>query len=205
MKKLLLSIALFSAVTTAFAQSASFGIKGGVNFADVAASSGSFSATLGSLTTFSVGAFTDIKAGAISVQPGIYYTGKGFKTVTTSTESVSLDLKYVEVPVNFVYHVPAVVGDVYFGAGPYAAIGVNGKAKAKSGSDSYEEDVTFGDGPEDIKKTDFGLQFIGGFHFSKGLLIGVNYDLGLSDISNDDSTDGTLKHRVWGISVGFTF
>ena len=67
-----------------------------------------------------------------------------------------------------------------------------------------EEDVTFGDGAGEFKRTEFGLQGIAGFQLNSGFLIGVSYDLGLTNISNT-SDEGSLKNRVFGVSVGFTF
>jgi hypothetical protein len=135
----------------------------------------------------------------------LFYTGKGFKfSDDNSSESAQIGLRYLQIPVNFVYHVPAAVGNVYFGAGPFAAFGLSGKAKATSGGTSMEEDVTFGDGAGEFKRTEFGLQGIAGFQLNSGFLIGVSYDLGLTNISNT-SDEGSLKNRVFGVSVGFTF
>lgn len=205
MKKLLLSFVLAAASMAAFAQVPQFGIKGGVNLANVTASSGSVSASFGTLTTFSVGAFADLKAGAISIQPGLFYTGKGFKlSDETSNESAQMSLHYLQVPVNFVYHAPIVIGNIYFGAGPFAAFGVSGKSKATLDGTTLEEDVKFGD-DGDVKRTEFGLQGIAGLQLKSGFLIGVSYDLGLSNIGNNIDGEGSLKNKVLGISVGFTF
>jgi hypothetical protein len=205
MKKLLLAIVFAAASMGAFAQIPKFGIKGGVNFANVTASSGSVSASFGQLTTFSVGAFADLKAGSISIQPGLFYTGKGFKIDDqASNESVELNLKYLQVPVNFVYHAPIVVGNIYLGAGPFVAYGISGKSKAKSGGSTIEEDVVFGD-DGDVKRTEFGLQGIAGLQLKGGFLVGISYDLGLSNIANNIDGEGSLKNKVFGVSVGFTF
>jgi hypothetical protein len=205
MKKLLLSIAFIAASLGAFAQIPKFGIKGGVNFANVSISSGGVSVSPGTLTTFSVGAFADLKAGAISVQPGLFYTGKGFKiSEQISNESAQVSLQYLQVPVNFVYHAPIVVGNIYFGAGPFAAFGISGKSKTTDGGSSQEEDITFGDTENDIKRTEFGIQGIAGLQLKGGFLIGLSYDLGLSDISNE-TDGGSIKNKVFGVSVGFTF
>lgn len=203
MKKLILSIALASVSIIGLAQVPKIGIQGGVNFANVSISSGSFSASPGTLTTYQVGAFADFKAGAISIQPGVYYAGKGFK-VEDAGDAVQLKLHYIQVPVNFVYHIPAVIGSVYLGAGPFVGFGTSGKAKTTTGGNSVEEKITFGDGVEDIKRTEFGAQGIAGFQFKTSLMLGFHYDLGLSDISNDTS-EGSIKNRVWGLSVGFSF
>ncbi|RWY57063.1 porin family protein [Mucilaginibacter gilvus] len=209
MKKLLLSI-LFVAVVSmgAFAQIPKFGIKGGVNFANVTASSGSVSASLGTLTTYSVGVFADLKAGAISIQPGLFYTGKGFKATSDNSGdgSAEYNLHYLQVPVNFVYHVPIVVGNIYLGAGPFAAIGISGKAKGDDGNGTtISQDVTFGDGADEIKKMEYGLQGIAGLQLKGGFLVGLSYDLGLSNIGNNLDGEGSIKNKVFGVSVGFTF
>ncbi|MBD1366316.1 PorT family protein [Mucilaginibacter sp. ZT4R22] len=206
MKKLLLSIVFVAASMGAFAQIPKFGIKGGVNFANVSASSGSVSASFDNLTTFSVGAFADLKAGAISIQPGLFYTGKGFQFDNQiANETDKIKLFYLQVPVNFVYHAPIVVGNIYVGAGPFVAYGISGKSKATSGGTSIEEDITFGDGEDDIKRTEFGLQGIAGLQLKGGFLVGISYDLGLSNIANNIDGEGSVKNKVFGVSVGFTF
>jgi hypothetical protein len=205
MRKLIFTVALASAALFASAQIPKLGIKGGVNFANVTASSGSVSASFDNLTTFSIGAFADLKAGAISIQPGLYYTGKGFQLDNqVANETDKIKLFYLQVPVNFVYHAPIVVGNIYLGAGPFVAYGISGKSKATSGSTSVEEDITFGDGDDDIKRTEFGLQGIAGLQLKGGFLIGISYDLGLSNIANN-TDEGSVKNKVFGVAIGFTF
>jgi hypothetical protein len=199
MKKLLLAIVFAAASMAAFAQIPKFGIKGGVNFASLAASAGNISASSGSITSFSVGAFLDAKLGAVSFQPGIYYTGKGGASNDGNTNS-SIHLYYLQMPLNFVYHAPIVVGDIYFGGGPYGAYGISAKGKDDSG---VTVDGTFGDGEDDIKRTDFGINGVAGIHFKTGLMLGINYDLGLTNILN--VSDISTKNRVFGVSIGYMF
>nr|WP_067059019.1 porin family protein [Mucilaginibacter sp. L294] len=207
MKKFLLLVCCALAASTAFAQLPTFGIRGGVNFAKLTASSGNVSASTGSTTTFAAGVFADFKVGtAVSIQPALNFTGKG-GNVTLTDFGTEGDLKtyYLQVPVNIVYHIPAVIGNVYFGAGPYVGLGVSGKAKGTDEQgNSVSEDITFGsDG--DLKKTDFGLNGIVGIEFKGGLILGINYDLGLSNIANNTADNESLKNRVFGVSVGFKF
>lgn len=209
MKKTLLSLCLLMASFAAFAQLPTVGFKGGVNFATVNASASgtNLTVTSGTLTTFNVGAFVDFKFGNVSLQPALNFTGKGGKFSNSGDEdfegSAQFKLYYLQVPVNVVYHVPVVVGDFYFGAGPYVGMGVSGKEKVKINGAEQSEDVKFGSGDEEIKRTDFGANAIVGFKFKTGFLINANYDLGLSNITNDDT--GKLKNRVFGISVGYAF
>jgi hypothetical protein len=207
MKKILLLLCCAFAASAAFAQIPTFGIRGGVNFASLTASSGSLSASTGSTTTFAVGLFADFKMGAVSIQPALNYTGKGGSS-SDGSGSGDGDIKtyYLQVPVNLVYHIPAVIGNVYFGAGPYVGIGLSGKAKGTDDNgNSVSEDIKFGSEPGTFKKTDFGLNGIAGVEFKGGLILGINYDLGLSNISNDTGDSEALKNRVFGVSIGFKF
>lgn len=193
----------------AFAQLPTVGFKGGVNFAtlNASASGSNLSVTSGTLTTFNVGAFVDFKFGNVSLQPALNFTGKGGSFSGSSGEdfdgSAQFKLYYLQVPVNVVYHVPAVVGDFYFGAGPFLGMGVSGKEKVKVNGAEQSEDVKFGSGEDEVKRTEFGANAIVGFKFKTGFLINANYDLGLSNIANDDTSK--LKNRVFGISVGYAF
>jgi hypothetical protein len=205
MKKILLLLCCSFGVSAAFAQMPGFGIKGGVNFASLNASNGNLSLNTGTTTTFAVGVFADFKLGAVSIQPAVNYTGKGGNINDGDGNMVDIKTYYVQVPVNVVYHFPAGIGNAFVGAGPFVGVGLSGKATAKSGGTSISDDINFGDGPEDFKRTEFGLNGIAGIEFDGGFLIGINYDLGLSDITNDNGDSGALKNRVFGISVGYKF
>jgi hypothetical protein len=207
MKKLLLILCCSFAASAAFAQIPSIGVRGGVNFASLTASSGNLSISSGSTTTFAVGVFADFKLGAVSIQPALNYTGKGGNFAFEGFDSEA-DLKtyYLQVPVNVVYRIPAVIGNVYFGAGPYVGLGLSGKAKGTDeNGNTVSEDIKFGNDADAFKRTDFGLNGIAGVEFKGGLILGINYDLGLSNISNDTGDDQSVKNRVFGISVGYKF
>lgn len=55
----------------------------------------------------------------------------------------------------------------------------------------------------DIKRMDFGVTALTGFTFTNGLLLSINYDLGLTNIRADNYDN--IKTRVLGISVGYNF
>ena len=215
MKKLLLSLLLAGSSMAAFAQLPTFGIKGGANFSTlhVSIDGTNLSVNSGTLTTFNAGVFVDFKFGNVSLQPALNLTGKGgkFNGVFSDTEDRNieqgdgkLNLLYLQLPVNLVYHVPVVVGDIYFGAGPYVAKGISGKVKGKdTDGNSISEDVKFGD-DGNIKSMEYGANAIAGIKLKTGLLFNVNYDLGLSNIA-PNADGGKLKTRVFGISVGYAF
>jgi len=109
--------------------------------------------------------------------------------------------------VNIVYHLPVVVGNIYFGAGPYIAQGLSGKI-----TDSYSnastvttQKVTFGNSASDIKATQFGADAIIGFKSRSGILFNVNYDLGLTNDIPASAGGSKSKSHVFGISLGYAF
>ena len=226
MKKPILLLLLTLATSFAFAQLPTIGIKGGVNFASLGASGQAnnvvagtnLQASSGNITSFNIGVFADIKFGNVSLQPAINFTGKGgtFDGTTgvlpggsTSQVHSKYNLYYVQVPVNIVYHIPVVIGEIYFGAGPYGSSGVHGKLKqtavnTQSGSFGGSRDIKFGNESGEIKRMDYGANAIAGIRLKGGLLFNINYDLGLTNILPD--ADGNkMKTRVLGISAGFAF
>lgn len=206
MKKLLFAILAIGSVTTVSAQSkTTFGISGGLNFAKIKASisGSSTSASSGSLTSFSVGFFADAPLGGnFSIQPGLYYTGKGGKTDFEAGPRKA-KLTYLHLPLNVVYSVPISTGKFFFGAGPYGAYGLSAKIEIEG---QATEKFKFGnDDNSDIKRTDFGATGLIGFNFTNGLLLKANYDLGLTNILPNNNGGHNMKNRVLGVSVGFAF
>lgn len=213
MKKTLFTICLISTSLFSFAQLPTLGIKSGVNFASITNSIDGSSVTSSALTTFNAGIFVDIKFGNTSLQPALNFTGKGGSG--NNDFNGNTKLYYLQLPVNIVYHVPAVIGNFYFGAGPYIARGLSGKetdlrvvnpapiTEHPGGPSIINEDIKFGSGTDEVKSTQIGADAIVGFQFKGGFLINANYDLGLTNDSNNPSEKS--KSHVFGISVGYTF
>ncbi len=208
MKKLLLSITALIFTTGAFAQQEmGFGLKAGVNFPKYNYSGGGSSASSDVATNFHITAFLDapIATNWFYVQPGISLQGKGAKFYDDGDTKVKQSTMWIEVPVNFVakFPVPA-AGSFFLGAGPYVAFGISGKNKWESGGRTVEQyipDFDFGsDGS--LKSTDFGLNFIGGFEFSSGLMLHGGYGLGLTNLA-PNSSDVKQTNRVWTVGLGF--
>jgi len=206
----MLTILAAGAVFTASAQSkTTFGVKAGVNFSSLHVSSegSSNTANSGSLTTFSAGLFADAPIGSkgFSLQPGLFYTGKG----GDSNDGIStgkLKLYYLQVPVNVVYNIPFTAGKLFFGGGPYAAYALSGTVKDQVSGRSVSVDVNFGnDINDDFKRTDFGITALAGFQFTNGVLFNINTDLGLSNTLPSNSGGVSVKNRVFGISAGYSF
>jgi hypothetical protein len=227
MKKLLLTICLATATLTTFAQfnesnypSVTFGIMGGVNTAFLQAKLPQNSTVANNpVYPASFGVNADFRfSDYLSVRPGIFYSGKGgdiqyiqstitgFGSIDQTVEQ-NLTLNYLEIPVNIIGHIPLNDNfNILVGAGPYIAMGLNGKVTTSSGSFASETDkVSFGKNG-DFKSTDFGAATMLGFETARGLIISINYDMGLTNIMQNASSDNTLQQLKTGavyVSVGF--
>jgi hypothetical protein len=129
-------------VASAQAQT-TFGLKGGLNIA-------STTNTTSSITTFSAGAFANVDIGkSVWFQPGLYYSGKGYKLHESNLYNAGIDfglvasdmsttkvkseekttINYLQVPLNIIYHKSVKLGQFFIGAGPFASVALSGRYK----------------------------------------------------------------------------
>ena len=205
MKKIILFAGLIIASFNAFSQSATFGIKGGVNFGQLYSTfdKTTGSASTGLLTTYSIGVFADILiSDNVSIQPGFNYAGKG-GSEKKGDSVIKAKLFYLHFPVNAVYHVDIEPGVLYFGAGPYVAYGLSANVDVNNGKTSQSQNVGFGAGEGRYQSLDAGLNAMAGITLDSGLIFDIHYEFGLTNVSNI-SGDHT-SNRVFGLSVGYTF
>ena len=213
MKKLILSIAALAFSVGAFAQGQplGFGVKAGVNFPKYNYSGSNSTIETSSATSFHVTAFLDapLVGNYLYVQPGVSLQGKGAKfaegTAFGNDISVTQNTMWVEVPVNLVAKLPTgLAGQVFVGAGPYVGFGLSGKNKVSGGNGNSDEfgDFKFGN-DEDLKGTDFGLNFIAGYQLGSGLMIHGGYGLGLTNLTPDGGGNLKTTNRVWTVGLGF--
>lgn len=201
-------------------------LKGGLNLANISTTEDGRVDEANMLPSFHAGVLGDMPLGdAFSFQLGLLLTGKGSKTeiyagssTTDNYYKIKTNPLYLEVPLNFVFKVPfGTDSRLYFGAGPYVAMGIGGKTKGEQRflgiTSNYERDVVFNNddpatsGQEDasvnkLRRFDYGANGVAGFETGK-LMIGLNYGLGLAKIGSNQSNDNDQnKHRVWSISLG---
>src|ERR1700759_1754088 len=150
MEKLLPLLFLALISYNAFAQDAksnnglpaiTFGFKAGANFSNQTVNGISASYLAG----FQLGGVVDFGFKNFSIEPGIFYTTKGSASAggesavyfgrngapndTTTIRNTKTAIRYIELPVNFVYKIPAGKNHIIIGAGPYMAYGVSGTYK----------------------------------------------------------------------------
>jgi hypothetical protein len=218
------SIAVLLFVFTGHAQSAQ--IKAGVNLANVSVTDDGNVDDANMLTSFHVGILGDVHlASVLHLQSGIFFTGKGSKIeIGRPTENFyakqTSNPFYIEVPVNLVLKFPFNdESHFFFGAGPYGAIGIAGKAKTDKkvlGFSSHTENniefsnddpTTFGEeegtGLGVYKRFDYGLNGTIGVEGKKAVL-SAGYGLGLAKLQSgsDNGADNNNKHRVLSFSLG---
>lgn len=207
-----------------------FGIKGGLNLANISTSNSGATDNAKTLASYHAGIIVDFPLSPIiSIQPGVFFSSKGSKVERGSKGSVTdpyykftTNPQYIEIPLNFVIKVP--LGDqtkFFAGVGPYAAFGVSGKNKWESqlgdvhssGSSTIKWDddtpVNSGDanqGYDKYKRFDWGGNVMVGFELNS-FLLSAEYGVGFNKIysGTDDSSDDKSKNRVFRVSVGFLF
>jgi len=237
MKKVLLVIPFMMAGSIAMAQSTpaadddmgiGFGIKGGWNSANMSIKTDGTVDDKNAISSFNVGGYFDFPiAPVFSLQAGLMFTGKGVKFTSGDkngenwAESKTNPL-YLELPVYAVGKIPlAPHTNIFFGAGPYAAMGVAGKTKTEGQllgvSFSDESNIKFGDDDPtngnngssnsgNVKRFDWGLNFMAGVEINH-ITLNANYGLGLANIAPGSSNNDNdkYKNRVFSLSVGFLF
>jgi len=190
MKKLFflfLSLIAFSFTTNAQTR---FGIKGGVNFANLSFSSGGMSSNQNSITTAQIGVtFESRLSDRIILRNDVLFSQKGAITPSNIAD-YKTTINYLEVPFNFLYE-PTYYS--FIGVGPYVGYAMTGTIL----SNGQSSDITFGDG--EFKRLDYGLNLTVGYEVFEGLVLSANYSLGLANII--DSNTASFKNKVIGISV----
>jgi len=191
-----------------------FGIRAGVNFANMSFSNGDYSASPGSRTTFHVGVVADIPlVESFYIQSGLFLQNKGYKVEVDyedseyyNKETMIAKPMYLEIPVLASYRYnfnDATQLQINFG--PYFGYGIGGKFKSEYEDEGYqesEEEDCFQDG--ELKRFNCGLQVGAGITFASHIYLGIAYQFGLSNIS-DDGGDLKVKDKNLMVSVGYTF
>lgn len=196
MKKLFTLVVVMMVFATA-GYSQHFGIKGGLNFANLKGNVDSLS--LNSRTGYHIGVFADFGFGDhFSIHPEIIYSKQGGKT-SVSGGGLSFDYKQKLTYINVPILAQMKYGPVYVNAGPQFGFLSAAEAKASfSGTGGLLGGSS--DNKDSFKGTDISGVIGAGLQFSK-LDVGLRYNLGLSDIVKDNQGDA-VKNSVLMVSVG---
>ncbi|RKO69078.1 PorT family protein [Sphingobacterium puteale] len=200
MKKLLLSAAILFGSLGAFAQGGlGYGLRAGVNIPKYSTEIDQTKSNTG----FFVTGYLDAPISPyFSIQPGLSLQNKGTKWKPTDDQREAKEsIMTLDIPVNAVAKFPTTSGNFFVGAGPYVGFGLSGKYKGEDNQSKFENDIKFGsEAGNDLKRTDFGVNFLAGYQLSNGFQINAGYGLGLTNLSPNG---GSIKNRVWSIGIGF--
>jgi hypothetical protein len=172
MKKIsLLALTLMSGIVL-FAQTATFGLKGGLNVASTSNSQGGGS---NSRLGYHAGFLLHVHATPqFAVQPELVYSSQGGKYTTSDGYEHNLDLGYLNIPVLLQY----MAGSGFrLETGPQVGFLVNVNDKVNGVSTGYFTSA-------DFKKTDVSWAIGAGYEGRSGLGLDARYNLGLSNINN---------------------
>ncbi|MBL4745474.1 MAG: PorT family protein [Flavobacteriaceae bacterium] len=203
MKKLFLTAMIAVLSVVCIHAQASFGVKAGVNFANMTGDVADNSM----LTGVHIGVIGEFKVSdKFSVQPELLYAMQGYKSKDFDglvTSDDTLKLSYINLPVMLKYYM---IEGMSIEFGPQ--IGILLAAKA-DGSEIYEGETTSWkdyDMDEYLEKVDFSLNFGLGYELENNLFFQARYTIGLSDISKqEEGYEGKLKNNVIQLSVGYKF
>lgn len=214
--KILILVVLVVFATESFAQK--FGLEAGLNFAnmlnknDDITSSDEYKSKMG----FQIGPIVEFSlTNLFSLETGVLFSTKGFKTEDSGTtfgidwETESrFKLNYLDIPVNLRagYDIGSikVIGNI----GPYIGIALSGKEKIERTVDGdteineYELQIGSDKGEDNIKRTDFGLN-IGASAAYKEFEVGLNYGLGIANLSPSTDNGTKFKNRVFSITFAY--
>jgi Outer membrane protein beta-barrel domain len=191
-------IGIFCAVLLASvliqAQDVAFGLKGGLNLANlnVKDPEGSYN----SRTGYHAGVFLRGKFSKIAVQPELLLFTQGTEVKHTTLGDFKDNFTYLSVPVMLKYY--PVMG-LNLQVGPQFGFLLDGERK-------YESII--GDGSTDIKdyynSSDVSISVGGGWDFKFGLSLDCRYNVGVKDLNNVSNGE-EAKSKVFLISLGWNF
>ena len=186
MKKVILCLVIVSLTTLGASAQVNFGLKAGMNISTLR---GDGVEKENSLIGANVGAFVNIPVSTMfSFQPEVLYSMEGAKEDVFDTKIM---LNYVNIPLMLKY----TDASGFFGElGPQ--IGFLTSAKSKINGNTADIKDLF-------KSTNFSLGIGAGFNFTPSVGVGLRYNLGLSNISEDTNDD--VKTGNFSIGIHYSF
>lgn len=203
MKKLSLFLAIVLAFTMASQAQVSFGVKGGLNLANLSGDVEDNNMKVG----FQIGGVMDYAlSDAFSIQPSLLLSNKGAAFEGDGWDA-TLSLNYLEVPIHATYK----ISGLQIFAGPYVGVGLFGKVKPSEGDDmdveftsDVDEDFEFDKFP--VRPLDIGLNFGVGYTVMENIQVQALYGLGLTNLeptyAGEDPEDET-KNSVIQLTVSY--
>lgn len=197
MKKLILAVMLvFAAVTNSSAQILKFGVKGGVNFANLNGGTEGIDYDFKNKTGFYAGAVAEIKIlPNFSLQPEAMFSSQGAASDVEGIDDFNLD--YISVPVMAKFYL--ITDRLSIEAGPQFSFLIDDSDAVFNEviSDEMSERVE-GQKP---KSFDFAIAGGASLNIAGGLFAQARYTIGLTEISKN----AEAKNAVFQLGLGYMF
>lgn len=176
-----------------------FGLKGGLNFANISGSDADSEIRTG----FTGGISLDISVpGPLGIESGAFYSQKGAEFSEDGSEG-TLSLDYIEVPVLAkVGFGPPGPASPHIILGPYVGFNVSAESEVSGGGFTFSGDIS-----DDVNDTEFGGIAGLGIDLNLGLTklnAQARYGMGFTNIFTEDG-DEEIKNSVISIVVGIQF
>jgi len=193
-------VLLLGISSTSFAQF-NWGVKAGLN-ASTQSEIGKITDDNGLKAGFNFGVIARYQMNDwMALKSGIDYQGKGLKCDLKDSDSELRDnLQYLILPVKAEFSASEKAGfkngqRLFFATGPYFGYLLDAE-------ETIQEQTT---DLEDLNDFDFGWSFEIGMEFpvlkNKALQVSMNYDMGISEISNDSD----IQNKSASLNLGFLF
>lgn len=198
MKKTLLIAGLFLAGIGGTYAQVNYGVKAGVNFANLNLSEDVEIWDPATLTGFNAGVFVNAElAENFSVQPELFYSGQGSVVFEEGDASVKYKLGYLSLPVLARYQFWE---GFRLEVGPQLGLLLSAKQIAEGTGEDGEIDIK-----DENKSIDFGLAGGASYQLPVGVGIFARYYTGLTDISDNSDSDVSVKNNVASVGLTYTF
>ena len=203
----LFSLLLLFVTIQSFAQ-VKFGVKAGLNLSNMTAKDNTrtYSNNYKTKTGFHFGVTAEFPISeSFSFEPGMLYSSKGYMYKETDY-NVTASVNYLEIPMNAIYKIDLSGAKMLISAGPYLGFALSGKYKGTEKGYDFNESIKIGNNADndDIKSLDYGLNIGVGAEI-KQITIGLQYGLGLANISTYTREGTKSSNKAIGISVGYKF
>ena len=184
MKKLIMTAAAVFAFGFANAQEVKFGVKAGLNVANLGGDVKDASTKVG----FQVGGLAEIKVSdKFAIQPELLFNSVGAKR-----NNISMALNYISVPVMAKYFVAE---QFSLEAGPQVGILASATASANGQSVSIKDE---------FNTLDFGMNAGVGYDITENIVASARYSFGVANIIKD-SPEFKGTNNVFSVALGYKF
>lgn len=227
MKKLFLmaAIAVFGFTSSLNAQNVSFGVKAGVNFANLAGDFGyndgyydGYSRDTKAKVGFHIGGLAEIMLSEkFALQPELLFSSQGYKTEyyddNDNKQDNNVTLSYITLPIMAKFYP---IENLAIEMGPQVGLLISANdEEVEYYNDLYPEDDQI-ESKDLYKGVDFALNFGASYKMDSGLFFSARYNLGLAKVDDEDYYDDGIdddfglfsfsrKNRVIQLSVGYMF